>query len=280
MITKMPIVLTKTNFDKLSSFIYRRSGISLSLDNHFDKLQTVVAKRTDVLNYKTFRQYFSMIRFEDKDEKEFQELINCLTVNETYFFRENYQFECLVHDILPEIHALKRKDQPIRILSAPCSTGEEAYSIAIHLLEDNDLVNKRDIEIVGIDIDSNVIESALQGQYSNRSIHTLSNELQEKYFEKKGAFNYIDEDLIDAIDFKVANVFNKKDIRKLGKFDVIFSRNMLIYFDDSSRKEVAMTFYDILNSNGYVLLGHAEYMNRIVSVFKPIKFDKAIVYKK
>jgi chemotaxis methyl-accepting protein methylase len=76
MITKMPIVLTKTNFDKLSSFIYRRSGISLSLDNHFDKLQTVVAKRTDVLNYKTFRQYFSMIRFEDKDEKELMKHIS------------------------------------------------------------------------------------------------------------------------------------------------------------------------------------------------------------
>jgi chemotaxis protein methyltransferase CheR len=276
----MPIVLTKTNFDKLANFIYRKSGISLSVDGHFNKLQTVISKRTDILKLKTFRQYFSVLRFEDKDEKEFQELINCLTVNETYFFRENYQFETLVKDILPEIDYLKRKSDPIRILSAPCSTGEEAYSIAIHLLEDDNLINKRDIEIIGIDIDSNVIESAHLGKYTNRSIHTLSPELKEKYFTKKAGYNYIDSELTEAIDFKVANVFNKKDMRKLGKFDVIFSRNMLIYFDDASRKEVAMTFYDLLNINGYVLLGHAEYMNRIVSVYKPIKFEKSIVYKK
>jgi chemotaxis protein methyltransferase CheR len=276
----MPIVLTKTNFDKLSSFIYRRSGISLTVDNHFDKLQTVVGKRTDKLDIKTFRQYFSFLRFEDSTEEEFQELINSLTVNETYFFRENYQFETLVSDILPEIDYLKKNSEPIRILSAPCSTGEEAYSIAIHLLESDDLVNRRDIEIVGIDIDSNVIESAKSGKFPNRSLHTLSDNLKNKYFISKGGYNYIDEDLRDVIDFKVANVFSKKDMRKLGKFDVIFSRNMLIYFDDASRKEVAMTFYDLLNMNSYVLLGHAEYMSRIVSVFKPIKFEKSIVYKK
>ena len=276
----MAVVLTKTNFDKLSDFIYRKSGISLTIDGHFDKLQNVIDKRAIKLNVKTFRQYFSILRFEDKDENEFQELINCLTVNETYFFRENYQFETLIDDILPEIDYLKRKDEPIRILSAPCSTGEEAYSIAIHLLEDDDLVNKRDIEIVGIDIDTNVINYAHNGKYTDRSIHTLNSELKAKYFTKKSGFNYIDSDLTDAIEFKVANVFNKKDMRKLGKFDIIFSRNMLIYFDDASRKKVAMTFYDLLNLNGYVLLGHAEYMNRIVSVFKPIKFDKSIVYKK
>ena len=82
------------------------------------------------------------------------------------------------------------------------------------------------------------------------------------------------------MDFQVANVFDKTQMRKLGKFDVIFSRNMLIYFDDASRKEVAMTFYDMLNPGGYVLLGHAEYMSRIVSVFKAKKIDNTLIYQK
>jgi chemotaxis protein methyltransferase CheR len=276
----MSITLTKANFEKISNYIYRKSGISLAFDKHFDKLQKILLKRGDELSIKTFRQYFTIVRFEDKDGEEFQNLINSLTVNETYFFRENYQFEALIHNILPEIHNRKPKNAPIRILSAPCSTGEEPYSIALHLLEDDTIVNERDIEIVGIDIDSKVIEKANQGLYSERSVHTLSNKIKETYFIKKGREYEIDEDLRDAIDFSVSNVFDKEEVRKLGKFDVIFSRNMLIYFDDASRKEVAMTFYDMLNPYGYILLGHAEFMNKIVSVFHPKKFEQALVYQK
>jgi chemotaxis protein methyltransferase CheR len=274
------ITLTKANFEKVGSYVYRKSGISLSFDKHFDKLQKVLNQRGNELGIKTFRQYFSIIRFEDKDGTEFQNLINELTVNETYFFRENYQFEALIKNILPEIDKRKPDGATIRILSAPCSTGEEPYSIALHLLEDDTIVNERDIEIVGIDIDSNVIKKAQSGLYSERSVHMLDERMKESYFLKKNRDYEIDEDLRDAIEFKVANVFNKDEVRKLGKFDVIFSRNMLIYFDDASRKQVAMTFYDMLNPYGYILLGHAEFMNKIVSVFHPKKFEQALVYQK
>jgi chemotaxis protein methyltransferase CheR len=274
------ITLTKANFEKLGNYVYRKSGISLSFDKHFDKLQKVLIQRGKELSVKTFRQYFTIIRFEDKDGEEFQNLINSLTVNETYFFRENYQFEALISNIIPEINNRKPKGSSIRILSAPCSTGEEAYSIALHLLEDDTIINERDIEIVGIDIDSKVIEKANEGLYSERSVHALSPKVKECYFDKIGREYQIDEDLTEAIEFKVANVFSKEEMRKLGKFDVIFSRNMLIYFDDASRKEVAMTFYDMLNPYGYILLGHAEFMNKIVSVFHPKKFEQALVYQK
>lgn len=276
----MSITLTKANFEKLADYVYRKCGISLTFDKHFEKVQKVLLQRGGDLSIKTFRQYFTVIRFEDRDGTEFQNLINELTVNETYFFRENYQFEALIKDILPEIHRRKPSGATIRILCAPCSTGEEPYSVALHLLESNTVVNERDIEIVGIDIDSNVIQKAKRGLFSERSVHTLNEKLLETYFVRKNKEYEIDEDLREAIDFRVANVFNKEEMRKLGRFDVIFSRNMLIYFDDASRKQVAMTFYDMLNPFGYILLGHAEFMNKIVSVFHPKKFEQALVYQK
>lgn len=276
----MLIEFSVNDFEKLREYIYRKCGIALEEDKHYEKVKKILSSRCDSLGAENFRKYFFHLRFEDRSGEEFQNLINDLTVNETYFFRENHQFEVLVNTILPEIHKRKREGEYIRILSSPCSTGEEPYSIALHLLEDDTVVNERDFEIVGIDIDSTVIDKARKGLYSDRSLHALPPNVKSTYFTKKMGYNEISRDLTEAIDFKVCNVFDREEMRRLGKFDVIFSRNMLIYFDDASRKEVAMTFYDILNPNGYVLLGHAEYMSRIVSVFQAKKINDVLVYQK
>jgi len=271
--------ISQDEYQKLCDFIYRKSGIFLD-DKHFDKIVKKLEKRYEEIEVTTFRQYFYKLRFEDNSGKEFQELMNAITVNETYFFREKYQFEILVKYILPELDKVRAVNEPLRILSSPCSTGEEAYSIAIYLMEDDNVINRRDIEIVGIDINSSVISKARSGIYNDRSIHDIPKNVYEKYFQTSRLGHKISQDITDAIRFDVVNVFDKKAMKDLGQFDVIFSRNMLIYFDDSSRKEVAMTFYDVLKPNGYVLLGHAEYMNRIVSVFNVKKFDSTLVYQK
>ena len=150
----------------------------------------------------------------------------------------------------------------------------------LHILEEGRIVEERDIEIVGIDIDSTVIEKAKLGKYSDRSVHAIPPAVLAKYFKKKPLGCDLIDDLVGTVDFKLANIFDRAQMRQLGKFDVIFSRNMLIYFDDASRKEVAMTFYDMLNPGGYVLLGHAEYMSRITSVFKAKKIDSTLIYQK
>ena len=274
------MVFSQENFEKLSEYIYRKSGIYLEHTKHFEKLRKQVEKRSKSEGYESFRKYFYTLRFEDREGVEFEELINAVTVNETYFFRENHQFEILIDNVLPIVDQNKRADEPIRILCAPCSTGEEPYSVAIHLLEDDGIVNERDFEIFGIDIDSNVIEKAKKGLYSDRSVHAIPPAVKRKYFTKKMGFNQLDPDICDAVTFLKANVFDKQEMNALGKFDVIFSRNMLIYFDDASKREVAMNFYNMLNPKGFILLGHAEYMNRIVTVFKPVQFNKHIIYQK
>ena len=276
----MSYLLSTENFAKMGEFIYRKSGISLVEENHYEKLAKHVDARSKILGFDSFRKYFFKLRFDDKEGTEFQELMNGITVNETYFFREKDQFEVLVNSILPELHKRLPTSKPIRILSSPCSTGEEPYSIVLHIVEEGKIVEQRDIEVVGIDIDSKVIEKAKLAKYNDRSVHAIPKPILSKWFNKKNLGYEIGSDLQGSVDFHVANVFDKIQMRKLGKFDVIFSRNMLIYFDDASRKEVAMTFYDMLNPGGYVLLGHAEYMSRIVSVFNAKKIDNTLIYQK
>ena len=276
----MSTLLSAENFAKIGEFIYRKSGIFLEEDKHFDKLKKYIDKRASELEMDNFRKYFFKLRFDDKSGEEFQELMNAITVNETYFFREKDQFEALVNRILPELHQTLPASRPLRILSSPCSTGEEPYSMILHIVEEGKVVEERDIEVVGIDIDSTVIKKAQAGKYTERSVHAIPKKILSKWFNKKALGYELSEDLQGTVDFQVANVFDKAQMRKLGKFDVIFSRNMLIYFDDASRKEVAMTFYDMLNPGGYVLLGHAEYMSRIVSVFKARKIDNTLIYQK
>jgi len=276
----MSNLLSKENFAKIGEFVYRKSGIYLEDDKHFDKLSKYIDKRTAELDVDSFRKYFFKLRFDDKEGEEFQELMNAITVNETYFFREKDQFEVLVNSIMPELHKRLPANKPLRILSSPCSTGEEPYSIILHIVEEGKVVEERDIEVVGIDIDSTVIKKANAAKYTDRSVHAIPKNILGKWFKKKALGYELSEDLQGTVDFQVANVFDKAQMRKLGKFDVIFSRNMLIYFDDASRKEVAMTFYDMLNPGGYVLLGHAEYMSRIVSVFSAKKVDQTLIYQK
>lgn len=276
----MEYLLSKENFAKMSEYIYRKSGIFLEEDSHYEKLAKYIQERARIIEAETFRKYFYKLRFDDTEGLEFQALMNAMTVNETYFFRENEQFEALVASVLPRLHRSRPKNVPLRILSSPSSTGEEPYTIVLHLVEEAKLIEERDIEIVGIDINSDVINKAVAAKYSERSVHAIPKPVLNRWFVKKALGYELSDDLKGTVDFQVVNVFDRAKMRSLGKFDVIFSRNMLIYFDDASRKEVAMTFYEMLNPGGYVCLGHAEYMSRIVSVFKAEKVGSTLIYQK
>jgi len=271
-------MLTESDFKKICDVIYRRCGIAMDAKRYLPlkpKIESLMSR----YNYDGFRSFFHDLRF-DKNSNLLQELTNIITVNETYFFREKYQFDAMTKDILPRLHSTRPLGEPFRILCAPTSTGEEAYTIALSLLEDNDIINKRDIEIIAIDIDSNVIEKANRGFYLDRSVQFVPKNLLSEYFtQKSGGYEIVDF-IKDAINFKVVNVMDKLAMKKLGKFDVIFCRNMLIYFDDESRKEVAMTFYEMLKPKGCIFLGHAESMSRIVSVFRTQKSFDSIYYIK
>ena len=220
-----------------------------------------------------------MLRF-NKLDGELQRLINSMTVNETYFFREEYQLKCMVKSILPEIVAGKKDGSPVRIWSVPSSSGEEPYSIAIYLLEYWKDIERWDVEIVSSDIDTNILRRARLGIYSRRSVKQLPQHILAKYFKKSEEGYQICDFLREVIEFSRVNLADPVETKPYRGFDIVFCRNLLIYFDDRSRRQAAENIYDAMNHGGFVLLGHSESMSRISPLFRVRKFPEAVVYQK
>lgn len=273
------VTLTDADFLKFREFFYRKTGI------HFDDSKRYfvdkrLIDRIEATGAEDFRSYFIALRFEAKGE-ELQTLVNAMTVNETYFFREAYQFDCMVSDLLAEVAQRKRKGGRIRIWSIPSSTGEEPYSIAIYLLERWPLIDDYEVEILSSDIDTGVLASAQRGIYSPRSVSQLPKAYLERYFRARADGDFeISRDLVSAVEFSRVNLSDAADTRRFRDIDLIFCRNLLIYFDDLSRRVAAEAMYDALAPGGFVCLGHSESMSRITSLFTPRRFPDALVYQK
>lgn len=271
--------LDREDFHKVRDFIYRKTGMFFE-DGKHAFVEKRVLDRMRATGEESFRSWFQRLRFEIGGQEK-QRFINALTVNETYFLREDYQLTALVESILPEIVQRKSHSKRLRILSMPCSTGEEPYSLAITLLERWDRADEWDIEIVGTDIDTRVLEDARAGVYGRRSLQNVPRPWLERYFSHVGEDRFaIAGDLRSSIDFHHVNLNDPQEMQGLGTFDVIFCRNLLIYFDDLSRRRAAETLFDTLEPLGFLCLGHSESMSRISSIFKVRKFPEAIVYQK
>jgi chemotaxis protein methyltransferase CheR len=273
-----PITISHEEFLKFREFFYRKTGIQFEDSKRYFVDKRLI-ERIEATGSDTFRNYFITLRFETTGQ-ELQTLTNLMTVNETYFFREEYQFKCLISSMLPEITTRRNKQRPIRIWSVPSSSGEEPYSIAMYLLEYWPGINLWDVEIISSDIDTKIIAQARRGLYSDRSVQHLPKDLLEKYFRYNGEDYQICDDLRQAVEFTKVNLMKPSDVRGYREFDIIFCRNLLIYFDDLSRRQAADTFYDALNPGGFLCLGHSESMSRISSLYQVRKFSDAVVYQK
>jgi chemotaxis protein methyltransferase CheR len=213
------------------------------------------------------------------DERE--ALISAFTINESYFYREDHQFAALSAHILPAIVAFKRPGDKVRILSLPCSTGDEPYSIAIWLLENWAMVDAYNVEIVGSDIDNAAMAAARQGWFGAKALGRLAPDLIAAYFgEEQRHRRQIIEPLRESVHYIPANIIDAATLAPLGTFDVIFCRNLLIYFDDRSRRSAVQNLFDCLNPGGFICLGHSESLARISDRFAMVRFDNAIVYRR
>lgn len=274
-----PPVITDADFLKFREFFYRKTGIHFE-DNKRYFVDKRLLDRIEATGADNFRSYFIALRFE-ADGAELQQLVNAMTVNETYFFRESYQFDCLVKDMLAEVVRHKKPGGRIRIWSIPSSTGEEPYSIAIYLLERWPLIDQYEVEILSSDIDTTVLSAAQRGVYSARSIGQLPKPYLDKYFRRVADNEFeISRDLVAAVDFSRVNLSDANDTRRFRDIDVIFCRNLLIYFDDQSRRLAAEAMFDTLSPGGFVCLGHSESMSRISSLYTVRRFPDAMVYQK
>ena len=270
--------LTEEAFSRLCDFLYRRTGMVFTEAKRY-YVQRRVDDRMEATGATSFASYFARLRSDLNGEIE--QFINAFTVNETYFFREEHQLQCLTADLLAERIRRRPRSEAVRIWSAPCSTGEEPYSIAMWLLENWPKVDAYDVEIVGSDIDTRVLEAAEAGVYGRRALMRLSPQLIQRYFTQLDDERWqILDDLRSSVRFTPVNLVEPLETRPHGPFDVIFCRNVLIYFDDASRRLAAENLYENLAPGGFICLGHTESMSRISPLFEVRRFADAIVYQR
>jgi chemotaxis protein methyltransferase CheR len=270
--------LTQEDVRRVSEFLYRRTGMVFA-DNRRYYIDRRVAERIAVTQSESFRSYFAILRSDAN--REIEHLVNAFTVNETYFNREEHQLRCMTSDLLGNIARVRGRTEAIRIWSIPCSTGEEPYSIAMWLMEHWSEVDNYNIEIVGSDIDTCALKVGTEGIYSERALMRLSKDVVSRYFELLPGSRYqIHPGLVDSVRFTQANLIDSRDMARYRGFDIIFCRNVLIYFDDSSRRIAAENLYDCLRPGGYICLGHSETMSRISSLFRVCSFSEAIIYQR
>jgi chemotaxis protein methyltransferase CheR len=265
---------------RFQELFYRRTGIQFGPAKRYF-VDRRLQERINATGAANLRAYLVALRHDDAEDLELQHLINAMTVNETYFYREEYQFRSLSREILPEL-AAARPGERLRIWSLPCSTGEEPYSIALHLTENWPGLASVDVEITGSDIDTRVIAQARAGIYDARSVQNLPAPVLERHFEPHASGRWrISRALREAVTFSTVNLADAATMRAhRGRYDVVLCRNLLIYFDDPSRRQAAEALYDSLRPGGFLCLGHSESMSRMSSLFTVRKCADAIVYQR
>ncbi|MBN2160597.1 MAG: protein-glutamate O-methyltransferase CheR [Spirochaetes bacterium] len=270
--------LSEEEFGKFARLIYDESGIFLK-DTKITLLSNRLRKRLHALKIEEFSDYYKYLNALPPKEKviEYEKMLDVVSTNETYFFRNERHFEAMAQECFPEI-AKAKQEKKLRIWSAACSTGEEPYTIAICVKESMQLFQGWNIEILATDIAPSVLEFANIGEYSGRRIEKVPPEIMKKYFiQKKNdplVFS-IRDDVKKLVKFYYHNFFKSpfpKDI------DIIFCRNVMIYFDKKHQMELVAKFYQCILDHGYLFIGHSETLHSISDDFNYRKIMEAPVY--
>jgi chemotaxis protein methyltransferase CheR len=266
---------------KLGQQIYRKLGL------HFDDkkdyfLKTRMAKRMAALGMDNPDDYVFMVSYADTSGLEMQELANLVTTNETYMFREYEQLQGFANYCLPEVLSAKqdRGEKTLRIWCAGCSSGEEAYTLAMIVQEVFPQSQSWDCKIVATDIDENMLQKVAVARYGQRSVNDVPKEYKDKYLIAEGEEYAVRRRTAALVEPRHLNLNDRMALRAMRGFDFIFCRNVLIYFDDLSRKSVVDHFYNALNPGGYIFLGHSESIGRVTSAFALKRFENHLVYVK
>lgn len=274
------IPLSDEDFRLLREFIYQHCGLYYHEENRY-LLEKRLSKRLQQLQIKSFKDYYFLLRYSPQRENEWTEIVNVLTTNETYFFREDFQLKTFVREVLPEIRAQKERmgERRLRIWSAGCSSGEEPYTLAMILLDLPEF-HGWEIEVVGTDISQRVLTLARKGVYGTSSFRMTDDDYLRRFFvEHEGKYKIIDR-VRNLVTISHLNLFDTTKVALLGKMDVVFCRNVIIYFDATGKKRVIETFFQRLRPEGFLLLGHSESLMNISTAFSLRHFTHDMVYQR
>jgi len=274
------MTLTMDLYQRFVELIYKKTGIWFEPTKRY-----FVDKRLDrriaELGLANYQEYYQLLKFSN-NQKEIQNLINDLTVNETYFFRDFPQLQGFAEEVLLQVvkDKLKTGNRKIKLWSAGCSTGEEPYTLAIILLEMLPDPEKWTIELLATDINTTVLETARKGAYSSRSVKDVPPEYLKRYFTQRRDSYLLHLQVRQMVSFKLVNLMEQHEMGNKLEYDFIFCRNVLIYFDPVSRLKVLDCFYHSLKSGGFIYLGHSESVGRITDCFKMKRIGNSIAYYK
>ena len=265
---------------RLRAHLYRISGIYVDEDKSY-LLDSRLRTRMDALDMERFDDYFRYLVL-GPAKGELQELINCVTVNETYFFRDYGQLSRFAEEVLPMVLEPKRAagQTTLKILSAGCSTGEEAYSLAIIIREMVDDLHRWTVTIDALDINTDVLDHARRGLYGPRSTRDVPTTFRLRYFEEEGADLRLKPIARDMVRLDYGNLYDPAYMAKHAGVDVVFCRNVLLYFDDTSRVRVINNLYNLLNPGGFLFLGYAESVSRYSAAFEVVRLGNLFVHRK
>jgi chemotaxis protein methyltransferase CheR len=267
---------------QIRELIYQASGI-YTPDNRLRFLEERCNRRMAAMRVPSVRDYFEYLTVHVGRVTELKSLLNEITVGETCFFRNQPQLDALQKVVIPGVVANKA-NQPLRhlrIWSAGCSTGEEAYTLAMMMLENSGgLLKNWTFEIIATDLNENSLLKAQEGIYGDYALRNVKGYYLDKYFEKVGDSYRVGQALRSLVRFSRVNLLDDGRMVFLKAMDVIFCCNVLIYFDSASKRRVVQHFYNNLLPNSYFFLGHSESLFGISGDFKLVHFPGATAYVK
>lgn len=274
--------MEQKDFDSLRKLVYENSGIYFDIKKKYFVEKRVIT-RVSLLNLDNIPDYIYFLKYKDTDKNELSILVNDLTTNETYFYREYPTLKIFAEKILPSFVAEQKKGnrrKSVKIWSAASSSGEEPYTLAIILKEFFLNIPNWNISILGTDINDSVLKKAKSAVYNSRSVKYLPDIYLEKYFKNSNNKFYLNNDIKKMVDFKKINLFDNDSMSTIRNYDLIFCRNVLIYFDIKSKIQVINSLHNSLVSGGYLLLGCGETIHKFSDVFKIKKVDGLVFYQK
>jgi chemotaxis protein methyltransferase CheR len=272
--------LPREVFRLLRQSIYDYAGLYFDDDATF-LIQRRLVPRLEALSLPDFSDYYRYLRAATAETRraELEEIVERVTTNETYFFREGYQLAAFKDEILPALAESERRGRRLTIWSAGCSTGEEAYTIAILLLESG-LFGGWDVRIFGSDISRRVLQAARKGAYGRGSFRTTEPRILRRYFREVDGRHQVREEVRQMVSFGQINLFDEPMTAIVGEVDIVFCRNVLIYFNHESRRKVIDTLHRKLIRGGFLLLGHSESLINVTTAFELVHLKNDMVYRK
>lgn len=270
--------LSPATFVSLRDLIYERSGIFFQENKKYlleGRLQARIKER----NCASYEEYYNLLKFDAWRDKELSTLFNLVTTNETFFYRDLAQLQTFMEMIVPAIMKTNAGTSSVKIWSAAASTGDEAYTLGMMLLEHPALA-KWSIEILATDISEATLNLARKAVYGDYAVRNIPPALLQKYFTVLDGQYVLSAKVKHLVKLANMNLYDSARLKMVRGMDVIFCRNCLIYFDEKAKKKIIDNLYDCLSPNGYLVVGFSESLHNITRAFRPLQGNRAVVYQK